>query len=81
MARRRTAEPGARPDENEAVSRVPVGAIDVASSNFELCDEDGTILGSLVGDGGQVVGIRLKPHVANEMTRNMLLSARVIGTS
>jgi hypothetical protein len=80
MARRRATEPGAQPDESEAVSRVPVGAIDVASTKFQLCDEDGTILGSLVGDGGQVVGIRLKPHVANEMTRNMLLSARVTGT-
>ncbi|MBV8186271.1 MAG: hypothetical protein JOY64_00705 [Alphaproteobacteria bacterium] len=80
MARRRAAADGAQPDEGEAVSRLPAGAIDVASTNFQLCDEDGTILGSLVGDGGQVVGIRLKPHVANEMTRNMLLSARVIGT-
>jgi hypothetical protein len=56
---------------------VTVGAIDVASSDFRMCDDDGTILGSLVGEGGQVVGIRLRPDVANEMTRNMLRTARV----
>ena len=32
-----------------------------------------------VGDGGQVVGIRMKPHVAHEMTRNVLMSARPAG--
>jgi len=77
MARRR-ADP--LPNEVDPLARPPVGAIDVASANFQLCGEDGTIVGSLVGDSGQVVGIRLKPHVANEMTRNMLLSARIVGT-
>lgn len=81
MSRRRAAAHGTLADEIDAVSRPPAGgAIDVASTNFQLCDEDGTIIGSLVGDTGQVVGIRLKPHVANEMTRNMLLSTRILGT-
>jgi hypothetical protein len=80
MARRRAAAHGAQPDEIDTDATSAPGAIDVASTNFQLCDEDGTIIGSLVGDGGQVVGIRLKPHVANEMTRNMLLSTRVIGS-
>jgi hypothetical protein len=80
MARRRCAAHGVQPQQIDAVPNAPTGAIDVASTDFQLCDEDGTIIGSLVGDGGQVVGIRLKPHVANEMTRNMLLSARVLGT-
>jgi hypothetical protein len=52
------------------------GTIDVASADFRMCTDDGYILGSLVGEGGQVVGIRMRPDVANEMTRNMLLSAR-----
>jgi hypothetical protein len=55
-------------------------AINVASSDFRMCDDDGTILGSLVGEGGQVVGIRLRPDVANEMTRNMLRTARAAST-
>jgi hypothetical protein len=81
MARRRTTTVGVQEDETDTVSRPPpTGAIDVASSNFQLCDEDGTIVGALVGDTGQVVGIRLKPHVANEMTRNMIMSARIVGT-
>lgn len=80
MARRRATTDGEQPEGGEASSRPPAGAIDVASTNFQMCDEDGTILGSLVGDAGQVVGIRLKAHVANEMTRNMLLSTRIIGT-
>jgi hypothetical protein len=80
MTRRRGAAQGVQPQEINAVANTLTGAIDVASTDFQLCDEDGTIIGSLVGDGGQVVGIRLKPHVANEMTRNMLLSTRAIGT-
>ena len=80
MARRRAAALGAWPDDTDPVARPPAGAIDVASTNFQLCDDDGTIVGSIIGDGGQVVGIRLKPHVANEMTRNMLLSARILGS-
>jgi len=53
------------------------GAINIASADFRMCTDDGYILGSLVGEGGQVVGIRLRPDVANEMTRNMLRSAQV----
>jgi hypothetical protein len=52
------------------------GAINVASADFRMCTDDGYIVGSLVGEGGQVVGIRMRPDVANEMTRNMLRSAR-----
>jgi hypothetical protein len=53
------------------------GAINIASADFRMCADDGYILGSLVGEGGQVVGIRMRPDVANEMTRNMLRSAPV----
>jgi len=34
-------------------------------------------IGSLIDDGGQVVPIRMRPDVANEMTRNMLKTAQV----
>ena len=51
-------------------------AFNIASSNFQLCADDGYIVGSLVGDNGQVVPIRMRPDVANEMTRNMLKTAR-----
>jgi hypothetical protein len=75
MARRR----GGEADEADEV-QAPSGAFNVTSTNFRTCDEDGTIVGSLVGDHGQVVGIRMQPHVANEMTRNMLRTARVVST-
>ena len=52
-------------------------AFNIASSNFRLCADDGYIVGSLVDDDGQVVPIRMRPDVANEMTRNMLKTARV----
>jgi len=68
----------AQPAEEATTTRS--GAINVASSNFRMCDEDGTILGSLVGEGGQVVGIRMRADVANEMTRNMLRTARAVST-
>jgi hypothetical protein len=52
-------------------------AFNIASSTFRLCAGDGYIVGSLVDDGGQVVPIRMRPDVANEMTRNMLKTAQV----
>ena len=51
-------------------------AFNVAASTFRLCTDDGYIVGSLVDDEGQVVPIRMRPDVANEMTRNMLKTAR-----
>jgi hypothetical protein len=81
MARRRAPFDGEAADDSEIDEvQLPPGAFNVASSNFRICEEDGTILGSLVGDSGKVVGIRMRPHVANEMTRNMLRSARVVST-
>lgn len=52
-------------------------AFNIASSAFRLCGDDGYIVGSLVDDGGRVVPIRMRPDVANEMTRNMLNTAQV----
>lgn len=52
-------------------------AFNIASSTFRLCADDGYIVGSLVDDDGQVVPIRMRPDVANEMTRNMLKTAQV----
>ena len=49
----------------------------IAASTFQLCADDGYIVGSLIDDGGQVVAIRMTPDVANEMTRNMLKTAQV----
>jgi hypothetical protein len=49
----------------------------IAASTFQLCANDGYIVGSLIDDGGQVVPIRMRPDVANEMTRNMLKTAQV----
>ena len=46
-------------------------------NGFMLGADDGYIVGSLIDDGGQVVPIRMRPEVANEMTRNMLKTAQV----
>lgn len=73
MARRRSAVEDAEPG-GEAPT--PRGAINIASANFRTCDEDGTIVGSLMGEGGQVVGIRMRADIANAMTRDMLRTAR-----
>ena len=51
-------------------------ALNIASSNFRLCADDGYIVGSLVDDDGQVVPICMRPDVAHEMTRNILKTAR-----
>ena len=79
MARRR-----ALPVEDDGGVEQPAfdttgGAMNIASADFRMTD-DGYIVGSMVGDGGQAVGIRMRPDVANEMTRNMLRVAPVAST-
>ena len=69
-------------DEDDVVAIAGTGddrqaAFNIASSTFRLCAADGYIVGSLVDDDGQVVPIRMRPDVANEMTRNMLKTAQV----
>lgn len=77
MARRRSAPVGS---EDHGGLASAAGTINVAAANFTTCDEDGTIMGSLVSDGGQVVGIRLRADIANAMTRDMLRTARTAST-
>jgi len=86
MARRRAMlmqhDAPATDDDDDVVAIAGMGAdrqaaFNIASSTFRLCADDGYIVGSLVDDGGQVVPIRMRPDVANEMTRNMLKTAQV----
>lgn len=67
MARRRTGSL----EEEPAASAMP---INVASAAFVFCDRDGYVLGALAGDAGEIVGLRMRPDVANRMTRAMLLA-------
>lgn len=86
MARRRAMlmqhDAPATDDDDDVVAIAGMGAdrqaaFNIASATFRLCADDGYIVGSLVDDGGQVVPIRMRPDVANEMTRNMLKTAQV----
>ena len=76
MARRRTLllQDGAVDDDTAAYAGG--SQFDVTSSDFRLCADDGTILGALTGERGQVIPIRMRPDVANEMTRNILRTVR-----
>ena len=73
MAKRRASH-----DENDAPPTDEQSlAFNVTSSSFQLCADDGSIVGALVGDGGQIVPVCMKPIVANEMMHNMLKASRV----
>lgn len=79
MTRRRTAQ---NDDQSHGQSDIdfmpdaaPVQAITVASAAFQMSPQGECMLGSLIGDGGEVVGIRLPPNVANEMTKAMLMAS------
>jgi hypothetical protein len=74
MARRRSEQLDGEPTRS-------LGAINVSSAAFRLCSHDGYVLGALAGDSGEVVGIRMCPDVANQMTRAMLLTLPVMSTS
>lgn len=57
---------------NHAVQTGPMPQTNVTSAAFHMQDE--CVMGSLMGDDGEVVGLRLHPTVVNEMTRAMLLA-------
>ena len=69
----RTAAEMSRRRSGDAVETSPISEITVTSAAFHMQDE--CMMGSLRGDGGEVVGLRLHPSVVNEMTRAMLLAA------
>ena len=74
MARRRTV---LGEDEGESASLV---TINIASAAFEMNKDAGYIEGALVDDAGHVVGIRMRPEVACQLTRAMLMSAPAAST-
>lgn len=53
----------------------PSGTLNVAFAEFQLSPTDSYIEGALVGDSGQIVGIRMCPEVACQLTKAMLMTA------
>lgn len=51
------------------------GMLNVAFAEFQLSPTDSYIEGALVGDSGQIVGIRMCPEVACQLTKAMLMTA------
>lgn len=72
MARRRT--------ENGDEEGVACGALNVAFGEFQRSPTDDYIEGALVGDSGQIVGIRMCPEVACQLTKAMLMTAPAAST-
>jgi len=74
MARRRSEQLSSEP-------ALSLGSINISSAAFKLSAADGYVLGALAGNAGEVVGIRMCPDVANQMTRAMLLTLPAMSTS
>jgi hypothetical protein len=74
MARRRS-------EQLENEPPLSLGSINISSAAFKLSAADGYVLGALAGNAGEVVGIRMCPDVANQMTRAMLLTLPAMSTS
>jgi hypothetical protein len=51
------------------------GTLNVAFAEFQVSPTDAYIEGALVGDSGQIVGIRMCPEVACQLTKAMLMTA------
>lgn len=51
------------------------GTLNVAFAEFQPSPTDAYIEGALVGDAGQIVGIRMAPDVACRLTKAMLMAA------
>jgi hypothetical protein len=69
MARRRSA----LGDEEDGGTRFDT--MNVASAAFQMNPIAGVIEGALVGSSGEIMGIRMCPEVACQLTRAMLMSA------
>jgi len=66
-------------DENPAPQQrtrtVRCRPIDVSSAAFQVHPGDGSIMGALVSNAGDVVGVRMRPEVANQLTRDLLMAS------
>jgi hypothetical protein len=51
------------------------GTLNVAFGEFQLSPTDSYIEGALVADSGQIVGIRMCPEVACQLSKAMLMTA------
>lgn len=49
--------------------------IDVSSAAFRVNPADGSIIGALVSNAGEVVGLRMRPEIASQLTRDLLMAA------
>lgn len=49
--------------------------IDVSSAAFQVHPGDGSIMGALVSNAGEVVGVRMRPEVACQLTRDLLMAS------
>jgi hypothetical protein len=47
-------------------------ALNVTFAEFQLSHDDDYIEGALIGDSGEIVGIRMRPEVACQLTRAVL---------
>ena len=70
MARRRNALGDEEP--------TPSGAMNVTFAEFQLSRDDDYIEGALIGDSGEIVGIRMHPDVAYQMTKAVLNTAPTV---
>ncbi len=48
--------------------------VDVSSAAFQVHPGDGSVMGALVSNAGEVVGVRMRPEVACQITRDLLLA-------
>ena len=72
----RAASEMARRRSDEGDEQGPVdGTLNVAFAEFQVSPTDAYIEGALVGDSGQIVGIRMCPEVAFQLTKAMLMTA------
>jgi hypothetical protein len=70
MARRRTGL-----DDNEPTR---CSTMNVTFAEFQLSRDDDYIEGALIGDSGEIVGIRMHPDVAYQMTKAVLRTAPAV---
>ena len=57
----------------------PASVMNVASGAFRVDSADGYVMGALVSNSGDVVGVRMQPDVACQLTRALLLAAPPAG--
>ena len=74
MAKRQGTDAPPQQLEGGETKSIQCRPVDVSSAAFQVHPGDGSIMGAMVSNAGDVIGVRMRPEVACQLTRDLLLA-------